>query len=148
MLVPLLHGTNTFVQWVSSFEGVKPFIENNPEHPDINYRNTPVRALYELRLLIQEIDAVLADIKTPTLLLYAEQDPVVSIQSAEIVFEKLGSEHKKLKVIHADRHGILMENCDNLWSDIDEFLNQQYGLVQRTEQCEDNNGAIPKSYPV
>lgn len=147
MLVPFLHGTNTFVKWVSSFEGVKPFVENIPEHPDINYRNTPVRALYELRLLIQEIDAVLADIKTPTLLLYADQDPVVSIQSAEIVFEKLGSEDKKLKVIHADRHGILMENCDNLWSYIDEFLNQQYGLVQRTEQCEDNNGAIPKSYP-
>jgi len=26
MLVPLLHGTNTFVKWVSSFEGVKPFV--------------------------------------------------------------------------------------------------------------------------
>ncbi|NOR79877.1 MAG: alpha/beta fold hydrolase [Methyloprofundus sp.] len=131
MLVPLLHGTNNFVKWVSSFEGVKPFVENIPEHPDINYRNTPVRALYELRLLVQEIEAVLPDIKTPTLLLYADQDPVVSIQSAEIVLEKLGAEQKKLQIIHADRHGILMENCDNIWTDIDEFLNQQYSLVQQ-----------------
>ncbi len=128
MLVPLLHGTNTFVKWMSSFEGVKPFIENNPEHPDINYRNTPVRALYELRLLIQEIVALLPDIKAPALLLYADQDPVVSIQSAEIVFDKLGSDPKKLHIINAERHGILMENIDNIWSFIDDFLNQQHGL--------------------
>ena len=133
MLVPLLHGTNTFVNWVSSFEGVKPFVVNNPEHPDINYRNTPVRALYELRLLIQDIEALLPDIKTPSLLIYADQDPVVSIQSAEIVFDKLGAEQKKLQIIEAERHGILMENIDHVWNHIDDFLNQQQDLAQQTE---------------
>jgi len=129
MLVPLVHNTNTFVQWMSSFEGVKPFIENAPEHPDINYHNTPVRALYELRMLIQELEKLLPDVKVPSLLIYADQDPVVAIQSAQTVFEKLGAIDKKLHIIHADRHGILMENIDNTWCLIDDFLKQQSHLL-------------------
>ncbi|NOQ15202.1 MAG: alpha/beta fold hydrolase, partial [Methyloprofundus sp.] len=137
MLVPLLHGTNTFVKWVSSFEGVKPFIENIPEHPDINYRNTPVRALYELRLLVQEIEAVLPEIKTPSLLLYADQDPVVAIQSAEIVFDKLGAAQKKLHIINAKQHGILMENIDNIWGVIDAFLKQHHDHEELNKQSKE-----------
>jgi len=125
MLVPLLHNTNALVQWVSSYEGVKPFLENTPEHPDINYCNTPVRALYELRRLVQHMEALLPDIDTPTMLLSADQDPVVSVQSAETVFDKLGSAHKYLHIIKAARHGILMENPDHTWKLIDAFL-QRY----------------------
>ncbi|MGY6275539.1 alpha/beta fold hydrolase [Methylomonas sp. MgM2] len=122
MLVSLLHNTNALVQWVSSFEGVKPFVDNIPEHPDINYRNTPIRALYELRRLIQHTEALLSDIETPTLLLYADQDPVVLPESSEIFFNKLGAKHKYLQAITADRHGILTENLGNTWAAIDEFL--------------------------
>ncbi len=124
MLVPLLHNANALVRWVSSFEGVKPFIENTSEHPDINYLNTSVRALYELRRLIQHLEALLPDIETPSLLLYADNDPVVSPQSSEIVYEQLGTTQKHLHPIKADRHGILMENLGGTWSVIDEFLNQ------------------------
>ncbi|WP_428353569.1 alpha/beta hydrolase [Methyloprofundus sp.] len=131
MLVPLVHNTNTFVRWVSSFEGVKPFIENTPEHPEINYHNTPVRALYELRMLIQDLEKLLPDIKTPTLLIYADEDPVVAIQSADTVYEKLGASDKKLHIINADRHGILMENSANIWSLIDGFL--QRHLLQQAD---------------
>jgi len=124
MLVSLLHNTNTLVRWVSSFEGVKPFIDNKPEHPDINYRNTPIRALYELRRLIQHTETLLGDIETPTLLLHADQDPVVLPESSEIFFNKLGAKDKYLQSITADRHGILMENVGNIWAVIDEFLRQ------------------------
>ncbi len=125
MLIPLLHNTNTLVRWVSSFEGVKPYIENTPEHPDINYCNTPVRALYELRRLIQHVDTQLADIETPTLLIYADHDPVVSVQSAETLYQKLGAKNKKLITVSANKHGILMENLDNTWNKIDKFLKKQ-----------------------
>ena len=128
MLVPLLHNSNIFVQWMSSFEGLKPFIENNSEHPDINYLNTPVRALYELRLLIQQVEESLPEIKIPSVLIYADQDPVVLVQSAEIVFNKLGSDDKNLHIINAERHGILMENSDNIWCFIDNFLTKKHQL--------------------
>ena len=73
-------------------------------------------------------------VKTPSLLLYADQDPVVSIQSAETVFESLGSEQKKLHIIKADQHGILMENNDDIWTLIDDFLNQQNHRLENIDK--------------
>lgn len=122
MLVPLLQAANTLIKWVSSFEGLKPFIENPTEHPDINYRYVPVRALYELRRLIAHLDGVLPLIKKPVLIVYADHDPIVASSSAQILFDKLGNIEKKLCPIAAQRHGILMENIGNTWKQIDGFL--------------------------
>jgi esterase/lipase len=122
MLVPLLQAANTLIEWVSSFEGLKPFVENPTEHPDINYRHVPVRALYELRQLIAQLDGRLPKIHQPTLVVYADKDPVVAASSAQILFDKLGSSDKRLCSIEASRHGILMENTGGTWDLIDEFL--------------------------
>jgi len=124
MLVPLLHGTNKLVAWVSAFEGVKPFIDNEPEHPGINYRNTPVRALYELRLLIAQLDELLPQISLPVLIMYGDEDPIVSPKGAPILMAKLGSKHKQIHAIKSQRHGILMENIGGAWRVIDDFLNE------------------------
>ncbi len=122
MLVPLLHGTNQLIDWASSFEGVKPFIDNAPEHPNINYRNTPVRALYELRRLIQEMDRFLPQVDIPALILYADQDPVVSPKSAPDLVNRLGGADKRLEMVESARHGILMENIGGTWGLIDDFV--------------------------
>jgi len=124
MLVPLLHGTNKFVSWVSSYEGVKPFIENKSEHPNVNYRNIPVHSLYELRMLIQDLDGELGRIKAPTLVIQADEDPVVEQESGQIILKKLGSDDKQLIKIQAKHHGILMDNVGGTWKMIDEFLHR------------------------
>ncbi|MEQ1529161.1 MAG: alpha/beta fold hydrolase [Methylococcales bacterium] len=124
MLVPLLHGTNTLIEWMSSLEGVKPFLDNKSEHPTINYRNTPVRSLYELRLFIEHIDSLLPKIDTATLVIYGNNDPIVSPKSSTMVFAKLGSKNKRLHSTASDRHGILMENISNTWAAIDSFLTE------------------------
>ncbi len=124
MLVPLVHGTNKIVRWVSSLEGVKPFIENNPEHPDINYKNTPIRSLFELRRLINILDDILPQVKIPALIIYADQDPVVSVDSAASIIKKLGSQLKHLKIINANHHGILKDNSGDTWALIDQFIKQ------------------------
>ena len=122
MLVPLLHGTNKLVNWISTFEGVKPFIANDPEHPRINYQNTPIRSLYELRRLVQEIETDLPNINIPTLLIYADEDPIVAYSSAKDMNEKICSQNKQLKTIKAKHHGILMDNTGNNWKIIDQFM--------------------------
>ncbi len=124
MLVPLLYGANRLVDWIPDYEGVKPFIENVPEHPRINYRNTPVRALYELRRLIQAMDEFLPAVDAPSLVMYADHDPVVSVKSAPLLMEKLGGANKKLLIIPASRHGFLMENLGECWNAIDRFLSE------------------------
>jgi esterase/lipase len=123
MLVPLLHGTNKLVDWVSSFEGLKPFIENPTEHPAINYRHVPVKSLYELRMFIQDMDDFLPLCKRPVLILHGDHDPVVSLKSAQEVMDKLGAKNKQLKVISSNRHGILMENIGGTWNVINDFMN-------------------------
>jgi esterase/lipase len=122
MLVPLLHGTNKLVDWVSSFEGIKPFIENPTEHPTINYRHVPVKSLYELRVLIQDMDDFLPLCQCPALILQGNNDPVVSIKSAQEVIDKIGSKTKRLKIVNSKRHGILMENIDGTWELINQFM--------------------------
>lgn len=122
MLVPLLHGTNKLVDWVSSFEGIKPFIENPTEHPLINYRHVPVKSLYELRLLIGSMDDFVPLCTVPVLILQGDNDPVVSFKSAQEVMNKLTCKNKQLKVITSNRHGILMENIGGTWESIDEFM--------------------------
>jgi esterase/lipase len=124
MLVPLLQAANTLIEWVSTFEGVKPFVENPTEHPDVNYHHVPVRALYELRQLIAQLDSILPKVNQPVLVVYADNDPVVAASSAQMLFDRLGSNNKKLCPIPSDRHGILMENMDGTWGLIDGFLKE------------------------
>ena len=141
MLVPLLHGTNKLVGWVSAYEGVKRFIENSPENPTINYRHTPIRSLYELRLLIEDMDEVLPLIDTPVFVIYADQDPIVSVKSAQELFEKLGAPRKQLKIINANRHGILLHNLGDTWEMIDGFM---AGCVNETNKDESGQRRINK----
>jgi esterase/lipase len=122
MLIPFLHGTNKFVDWVSSYEGVKPFLENVSEHPHVNYRYVPVRCLYELRLLIQHMDEFLPKIEIPVLITHGDQDPVVSIKSAPEIMQKIQTPDKQLKILKSNRHGIIMENVGGMWHINDEFI--------------------------
>jgi esterase/lipase len=122
MLVPLLHGTNKLVDWISSFEGVKSFIDNSTEHPTINYQHVPVKSLYQLRLLIESLDDFAPLCKVPTLVLQGDKDPIVSVKSAQEIMNKLTCLNKQLKIIPSNRHGILNENISDTWKSIDEFM--------------------------
>ncbi len=122
MLVSLLHGVNTLVDWISSFEGAKPFIDNFSEHPAINYRHVPVKSLYELRRLIHDMDDFLPLCNIPVLILHGNHDPIVSVDSASEVIEKLHTKNKQLRIINSDRHGILMENISGTWGLIHDFM--------------------------
>jgi esterase/lipase len=122
MLVPIVHRTNTLVRWISSYEGIKPFRFNKTEHPDINYRNMPIRGLYELRRLVGEVEKCLGDIHCPALIMQASRDPIVDPKSAVIIYEKLATEDKTLQQIDADRHGILLEDIGNTHKKLLSFL--------------------------
>lgn len=113
VFVPLMHGANRFVRSVSSFEGVMAFRPNQSEHPDINYRHMPIGALYELRLLVEDMQKMLPRVQCPVTLIQGDRDPVVEPRSAEIVRDKLGAAGANLIKVSADRHGILNEDIDD-----------------------------------
>ncbi len=125
--VPLMHGANRIVRWLSSYEGVMPFRPNESEHPHINYRNMPLRGLYELTRLTSHLKRLLGEIDAPTCIVQADGDRVVDPQSATIVYEKIRSSVKELHWIEADRHGILNEATGNTHAVIMSFLDRLCG---------------------
>ena len=104
-----------------------PFRENNSEHPQINYRNMPMRGLFELRRVVDELGDKLGDIECPVSLYQGTQDPVVDPKSADQIFAKLNTNEKWLHQIPSKRHGILSENTDNVQEKIIEYLVSEMG---------------------
>ena len=135
MLVPLLYETNRLFRWISSSGDVKPFVENSTEHPHVNYRHIPIHALHEVRRLIEALEESLPSIAVPSFILYAEHDPVVSVKSTHLLMDKLGGNHKTLKLLSANRHGILMDDLGGCWEAIDTFLGEARKLPVITGKC-------------
>ena len=110
IFVPLMHGANQLVRWLPSFEGMLPFRFRDSEHPHINYLNIPIRGLYELRRMVDEMEERLPDVQCPVILIQGTDDPVVEPISAELIHKRVGSCQKKLLTVPSNRHGILYEN--------------------------------------
>ena len=108
--VPLVHGANRLVRWMSSFEGIKPFQINESEHPRINYRHMPLRGLYELTVLVDVLKAKLAQVACPVTLVQGRDDPVVVADSVNTIVEYLGEVAVKVEMIDSQRHGIINED--------------------------------------
>jgi len=110
MFVPVVHGINKMTQWVSSLESLIQFRPNQSEHPEINYRHIPVRGLFELRRLVEEVKICLAEVTCPVSVIQGTDDPIIDPTSADEVIDKISSENKSLHMIPSARHGILNED--------------------------------------
>lgn len=113
---PLLHGLNRLGQWVYLQNGVKPFMDGAPEHPDIEYSNMPVQALMQLRSVADLLEQRLQDIQCPVMIVQATDDPMVDPASAHAIEARIGSKDKSLHMIASERHGILMEDIGGVQS--------------------------------
>ncbi|MFQ5857376.1 MAG: alpha/beta fold hydrolase [Anaerolineae bacterium] len=122
IFVPLVHGANRLVRWVSSFEEMMPFRPKDSEHPHINYRNVPIRGLYELRRMVDELEERLPDVECPVTLIQGTDDPIVEPKSAELIHKRLGTSKKHLVTVPATRHGILYEDIGDTQKTILSFL--------------------------
>jgi esterase/lipase len=120
--VPLMHGANRIVRWLSSYEGIMPFRPNQSEHPHINYRNVPIRALYELTQLNDKLKKALKQITCPVTLIQATDDQVVDPDSANTIYDLLKTEDKRLFWVESKRHGILHEDIGETHQHIIELL--------------------------
>lgn len=130
IFVPLVHGANQLVRWVTSSEGIMPFRPRDSEHPHINYRNVPIRGLYEIERVVDELEERLPDIQCPVTLIQGTDDPVVEPKSAELVHKKLGMSQKNLIMVSSTRHGILYEDIGDTQQMIISFLSSLSSTAQ------------------
>lgn len=121
-LVPLVHGLNKVADWLPSFDGILPFLENESEHPNINYRNIPVHALYQLRIMTSELQDHLPNVEVSCLIVQGDNDPVVEPESAQLIFNKIAAKDKALFWVRSDRHGILNEDIGGTCKLLEDFL--------------------------
>jgi esterase/lipase len=106
----LIHGLNKLSEWAYVQEGVKPFLPRDPEHPDIDYRNVPVRGLVELRKAADELNRCLPQVVCPVTIIQGTEDPIVDPASARLIHDRIGAKKKSLHMISSQRHGILQED--------------------------------------
>jgi len=124
VFVPLIHHANRLAKWLAAQEGILPYIINESEHPDINYRHIPIRALHELRLLVDEMEQNLYRVKCPTRLIQGDQEKVVKPESAGLIRDKMVGTTPELVMIPSKRHGIITEDIGGTRQHIIDFVNR------------------------
>ncbi len=122
IFAPLLHGINKLTRWVSSLEGLMLFRANESEHPNINYRHIPVRGLFELRRLVDNMKRRLGDVACPVAVIQGTEDQIIDPKSAEIILKKIASKDTSLHMIPSRRHGILNEDIGGTQELVTAFL--------------------------
>ncbi|MFU8856135.1 MAG: alpha/beta fold hydrolase [Deferrisomatales bacterium] len=122
MLVPWVHGANRLAKSTSLVRGVMLFSKGHPEHPEVNYQHMPIRALYELSLLMADVEEHLGRVRCPVLLVQGTGDPTVDPKSAEIILDGLGSVRKELVEVPSNRHGLLYEDVGGTQGRVLEFV--------------------------
>ncbi len=110
---PVLDHLNKLSQWVYKQDGIMPFQLGEPEHPEYEYSNMPVRGLVELRKIADVLHQQLPNITCPVTIIHGSNDPLVDPASADIILERLASSDKRLHIVKSDRHSILHEDIDN-----------------------------------
>ncbi len=124
VVVPVVHGANKLVKWISSYEGVIPFRPNHSEHPDINYYSMPLHGLFELGQMASAVESNLEKVRCPVYLIQGDEDSVVDPRSAQIIFDKISSSDKELLMIPTRRHGILYDDIEGTQDHVIRFIAQ------------------------
>jgi esterase/lipase/1-acyl-sn-glycerol-3-phosphate acyltransferase len=122
IFVSVIHGINKLTKWVTSLEGLMPFRSNESEHPDINYRHIPMRGLFELHRLVDDMKQRLSDVACPVAVIQGTEDQIIDPKSAEIVLDKIASTDTSLHMIPSKRHGILSEDIGGTQELVTSFL--------------------------
>ena len=70
----------------------------------------PVRGLYELRRMVDELRHRLPEVTCPVSVIQGTDDQVVDPKSADMIVAALGTARKDLTMVPSRRHGILNED--------------------------------------
>ncbi len=120
---PALHLWNRMMERVNRNGAKMEFVENDPEHPHINYTRNPVSGVLELERLMGRVEDRLRHVTVPALVIESAGDPVVDPKGSRKVFRRLGTDDKTHTVFNFERHGILIgEGAERVYRAVGNFL--------------------------
>ncbi|PON13620.1 hypothetical protein C2W62_33400 [Candidatus Entotheonella serta] len=116
--------TNRAIHLAPIVKTVRGFVNSNPGNPHTNYLAFPVQALQELLQFISAYSKTLQDVTVPTLLIQAQGDTTVRPDSAQYIYDELGTETKELIWKDANQHVIVSDAFPDVHDDVLTFLQQ------------------------
>lgn len=101
----------------------KEFVTNHADNPHINYLRCPVNSIVQIKLMMKGVYSGLSSIKIPTLIIHANGDPKVDVQSGRDIFKRIKSENKQYQEIDFHLHGIVRgEITKKVFKEVGNFL--------------------------
>jgi esterase/lipase len=99
------------------------YIDDQPENPDINYSRNYISAIVQLEKVMEECQKNLSLITCPTLVIQADNDPVVNPISGQNIYNKINSRHKVLSMLEFKNHVIIHGlGTQKVFNEIKNFL--------------------------
>jgi esterase/lipase len=146
-LAPVVDTWNRLMKRVHWEDAKREFVENQAEHPQINYARNPIAGVRELERLMDFIEPKLADIKIPAMVIQSQEDPVVNPKGSERIFQRLGSVDKRYLAFNFKRHGILLgDGSQSVHRAIGDFIDQLF-IKESTVRVVPDSGTEAKEHP-
>jgi esterase/lipase/1-acyl-sn-glycerol-3-phosphate acyltransferase len=123
--IPAINFWNDLVESFNTETYQKKYVENNAENPEINYDRHYIKSINQLNLLMNETASQLSHITLPIAIIQATFDPVVNPKSANEIYNKVASIHKKLYFLEFHNHVIIKgKNAKLVFDKIIEFIKE------------------------
>lgn len=122
-MVPGINIWNEMLDKLNIERGKFEYVDDIPENPSFNYSRNYLKGVEELEKLMEECHKSLSKIEVPTLIIQANQDPVVDPVSGKIIYENIKSQNKMLFEPDFTNHVIINgDRKEEVFAMIKEFL--------------------------
>ena len=121
-IVPTLHVFNEMIATLHA-KGIKEWVENDTENPDINYTKHPLASIAQMEKVMTRVDKTLEEITDPILVLQGDNDPIVNPKSAQLIYSRVNASMKKLVLVPRANHIIITgEGEEEIFQSVYRFI--------------------------
>lgn len=106
-MVPGINIWNEMLEKLSIEKGRFEYVDDQPENPHINYSRNYLKAVEQLRELMEVCENSLPKISNRALIIQATNDPVVNPVSGRIIYSKIRSVEKIFSEVKFSNHVII-----------------------------------------
>ena len=122
-VVPTLQFFNEMVGYLHA-KGIMEWIDNShTEQPAVNYHRHPLSSVAQLEKVMSKVEQTVKNVTAPILIIQGDNDPTVKAESAQLIYNNVGSKDKKLLLLPRNRHSILADKGqDEVFASIERFI--------------------------
>lgn len=130
----LVNGWNRLLKRLGIKAGLKEFVPNHADNPEINYHRCPVHGIVQLKALMRNVYSALPGLSVPSLIIQASRDPKVDPRSGIKLFNRIPARDKHYREIDFNMHGIVRgEISRTVFAEVDAFMN---GLAEAAPEIQ------------